>query len=121
MKIVVIDDGIGKCRKIESECGKRGIETVILHDLKSAIEYLTDNPVDGIITDMQYPLQKGGDVKRAGDLLLKLLFKQNKEIPVLGNSHLDFNSEYPYFTKKMNGYFEEYLFQEFVTLIEGHN
>lgn len=122
MKIAVIEDGIGKYRKIESECEKRGIDTEILHDLESAIVYLRDShDVDGIITDMQYPLRKGGDVKMAGNRLLEWLLQEKMEIPVLGNSHLDFDSEYPYFTKKMNGYFEEHIFQEFVSLIGGHD
>lgn len=123
MTIMIIDDGIGKCRKIEAECGKRGIETKVFHDLESAQNCLKNNHshIDGIITDMRYPLQKGGKAERAGNQLLDWLLKQKIEIPVLGNSHLEFNSEYPYFKEKMNGYFEEHIFQKFVSLIGGHN
>ena len=94
----------------------------VFQDLESAHNSIKNDHshIDGIITDMRYPLQKGGEVKRAGNQLLDWLLEQKIKIPVLGNSHLEFDSEYPYYTEKMNGYFEEHIFQEFISLIGGH-
>ena len=122
MKIMVVDDGHERCRRIEEACKTMDIETVIFHQLMPAIEYLKFNHVDGIITDRSYPLKEGEDEdKSAGIKLLNWLADRKKRIPVLGNSTMQFVSDYSYYKGKMDGYINMHIFYDFISSIGNHN
>ena len=119
MTIVIIDDSPYRCRRVEESLETMGIKCITFYSLKPAVDFIKWNQVDGIITDMNYPINENSnsEVKGAGNLLLKWLILQKKNIPVLGNSFCQFNTDYPYYRGKMPGYCHLGVLAEFVSSI----
>lgn len=122
MTIVIIDDNSHKCRKIEEALKAKRINFVTFHELKSAIEFLEINKIDGIITDFDYPFDSNLTIpkEKSGNLLLQWLTSKKKEIPVLGNSFCKFKEIYPYYKGRMPGFFHEGIFEAFISSIKDH-
>ncbi|MCI8469996.1 MAG: hypothetical protein HFJ35_00530 [Clostridia bacterium] len=118
MKFVMIDDSLYRCRRVEEELEKLGVECVTFHSLLPAIKFLKNNEIDGIITDMKYPIKEKGKEKMSGNLLLKWLILQKKQIPVLGNSYCSFSVQYEQYKGKMPGYCHMWILKEFIASIE---
>ncbi len=123
MTIMIIDDSPHRCRRVEEALETIGVECITFSSLLPGIRFLKMNDVDGIVTDMQYPIsdKPNSDVKEAGKILLKWLVFQKKEIPVLGNSHCQFNTSYPYYKGQLPGYYQDWqlgILKEFVSSMD---
>lgn len=125
VRIIVIDDDSNKIRYVEEGAKKLGIEVVAFRALVPAIEFLGRKRVDGIVTDMAFPVYQNNPESfqdNAGKLLLEWLIHEKQEIPVLGYSiaMLNFRTEYPYYEGEMTAYFRMDLFYNFVSSIRDH-
>ena len=101
MMILIVDDSKIKNEWIRDVLEDKNIKYDEITYLNEAYVKILDNPnvYDGIILDMQFPLYKDGVIEtRAGEKLLKRLKHRKINIPVLGNSTIDFPSstEYPF-------------------------
>lgn len=126
IRLVVIDDNDNKIQYVEEGAKKLGVEVVAFRELVPAIEFLQRKRVDGIVTDMEYPVYPNNPEsfqKNAGELLLKWLVHEEQKIPVLMNSTaiLNFKTEYAYYKGAMPGYFRPDLFYNFVASIKDHD
>lgn len=120
MKIMIVDDSPHRCRRVEEALEKMGVKCITFSSLLPAIQFLKVNHVDGIITDMKYPMhdKSSSELKGAGNLLLKWLILQKKKIPVLGNSYCKFDMSYPYYRGQMPGYCHWEILKEYVSSIK---
>lgn len=123
MRLLIVEDERAKSLPIEKVAKAIGIETVTVCNLSAAIRFLDNEKADGIITDKSYPIEEGeSKVVTAGIQLLEWLHDHEKKIPVLGNSMSQFSTEYPFYRGKMNGFFSENIFLDFISKIEkDHN
>ena len=123
MRILIVEDNRTKSLPIEEATKAIGMEAVNCFNLSSAIDFLKNNTVDGIVTDKSYPINEGEkENSTAGIQLLEWLNDHKKKIPVLGNSMSQFSTEYPFYKGKMNGFFSEDIFLDFISKIEeNHN
>ena len=124
MTILIVDDNLSKCRKIENALIDAGNEFITVHGINVAKKILKENKnIDGIILDMQLPLyeqEKSTMKKDGGDFLLKWLDNYNYQIPVLGNSTQEFNTIYSYFLGQMPGFYDANIFGKFLSSIKDH-
>lgn len=126
MTILIIDDTPKKIEFVERAARKLEVSYIAFMALTPAIEYLKHNHVDGIITDMEFPLREeepNSFESQARNFLLRWLVCKKKQIPVLGNSIQEFNVEinYPFYKGRMPGVFVWDTFQTFISTIKGHD
>lgn len=107
MRILILDDLDNKCTWIKEILEQQNIEHEQILYLKEAYQKILKETYNGIILDMQFPIQRGSKkAGRAGEIFLKILKSRNIQIPVLGNSTINFPSpeEYPFLKGKLEGY-----------------
>ncbi len=133
MIILIIDDELNKIYKIVEEAERMGIECIGFQTLEPTLKFLETGEIegtgerieiDGIITDMQYPIHEGicsEEDNYAGKYLIKWLIENKKEIPVLGNSicFKDFKTDYPHYEGMMPGLFNSQKFESFISVLKG--
>lgn len=111
MRILIIDDSTIKIKWIQEMLEEKNIHYDQIKYLSVAYKQILDSPemYDGIILDMQFPMYTdSSQVKdRAGEWLLKRLDHKNINIPVLGNSTMEFRDaeKYPFLKGNTHGFY----------------
>ena len=112
MRILIVDDSGRKVMWIKEFLEERNIQYEHSLYLTDAFEkiFIKNEEYNGIILDMQFPIYKNSQAKgRSGEILLRELTNKNLQIPVLGNSLIDFSdTEYAYFHSQINGFINRY-------------
>ena len=124
LNVLVVDDNPIRLSRVEDVLKELEVEEVYkCSDLESAIELLEKKEIKGIVTDMQFPISKdSSEVKdRAGICLIEWLQEKEKVIPVLGNSHCEFPTEYPAYKGRMLGFVDFPIIEKFISSIKGHH
>lgn len=124
IKILIVEDGLFRRKRVEEAITFLEGEYESVDTLEKAINILEKEKIDGIVTDMFFPIDDNSQKteKRAGDQLLSWLNKEKKEIPVLGISTCGFSVEYPQIKGRMHGCVDFRILKGFVSSIkEGHN
>lgn len=119
MRLLIVEDSKIKIEWIRDILKEKNIEYDEITYLNGACLKILDEPkvYDGIILDMQFPIYKNGEIdERAGEKLLKRLKHRKINIPVLGNSSIDFQSltEYPCLRGNTYGVFEPKVLNNFL-------
>lgn len=123
MRILIVDDSERKITWIKDFFKESNIQyehSLYLTDAYEKI-FIKNKEYNGIILDMQFPIYKNSEAKgRSGEIFLKELTNKNLQIPVLGNSIIDFsNTEYSYFYGQINGFINRYqVLDNFLKQIE---
>lgn len=110
MRILIVDDSKNKNKWIREFLEAQNIQYDEVLYMNEAYLKITENPTlyNGIILDMQFALMKGNPIDgRMGEKLLKRLKHRNINIPVLGNSSIEFpySTEYPFLKGNTYGVF----------------
>lgn len=123
MRILIIDDSENKILWIKEFLQERKIkheQSIYLNDAYEKI-FRKSEEYNGIILDMQFPIEKDSLIKvKSGELLLKELKDKNLQIPVLGNSMIDFKDiGYKSFYGQISGFINKYqVLDNFLKQIE---
>lgn len=101
MRILIVDDSKTKNEWIRDYLDTQNIQYDEVLYMNEAYLKIHENPTlyDGIILDMQFARMKGVSIDgRMGEKLIKRLKHGNINIPVLGNSIIEFpdSTEYPF-------------------------
>ncbi|MCM1087794.1 MAG: response regulator [Muribaculaceae bacterium] len=95
IKAVIVDDDAIKAADIRKALEFNGIRNImIVRNQEKLWEqiYHSENKIDLIITDMQYPLEAGGAIDdEAGFKLIERMEKEKTGIPVIVCSSLNYN------------------------------
>ncbi len=125
LRLLVIDDNECKILKVEEGAKILGMEIIAFQVLELAVKFLQEENVDGIITDMDFPIYEGKKTlcePLAGRMLLDWLTEEGKEIPVLVNSTTfsSIKTDYKYcYEENMPGFFRMDIFERFVSSIKA--
>lgn len=119
MRILIVDDSKTKNEWIRDGLDGKGIQYDEIKYRHEALTKIHENPdlYAGIILDMQFPLYQGCPINQImGEKFLKRLKSRGYNIPVLGNSTLEFPSsdEYPFLRGNTNGEFNPQVLNEFL-------
>lgn len=95
IKVLVVDDDVFKGNDIRKALEFNRIKNIkVVRDQEKVWEeiYQSDEKIDLIVTDMQYPLEAGTSVDdEAGFKLIERMEKEKVHIPVIVCSSLDYN------------------------------
>lgn len=95
IKVIVADDDVFKGAEIRKALefnGIRDIMTVRNQEKLWEQIYQGEKKIDLIVTDMQYPLEKGEDIdEEAGFKLIERMEKEKIDIPIIVCSTLNYN------------------------------
>lgn len=110
MRILIVDDSKNKNEWIRDFLEAKNIQYDEILYMNEAYLKIQENPTfyNGIILDMQFASMKDSPIDgRMGEKLLKRLKHRNINIPVLGNSIIEFpdSTEYPFLKGNTHGYF----------------
>ena len=90
IKVLILDDDIYKAMAVQRALRDEGVRKIeVVSDQQSGMDYVYDcmikeDPVNLIVTDMQYPLKQGGRIEiEAGFELIERLENEKIEIPVI--------------------------------------
>lgn len=119
MRLLIVEDSKIKIEWIRDILKEKNIKYDEITYLNGAYVKILDSPdvYDGIILDMQFPLYQDGEIEgSAGEKLLKRLKNKKINIPVLGNSSIEFPSltEYPCLRGNTYGVFEPKVLNDFL-------
>ena len=119
MRILIIDDAKNKNRWIHVILKEKEIEYDEVTTMNAAYSKIVNNPelYQGIILDMQFPQMEGYEPDgKMGEKLLKRLKNRKINIPILGNSTIEFPSatEYPILKGNTHGYYNPGVLNNFL-------
>lgn len=120
LRILIVDDNKNKNRWIRDILDKEKIQCIEDRDFMNAVSRIKYDSYlyDGIILDMKF-LKRITDSKaegRMGEKFLEFLKENNFDIPVLGNSTVEFRNaaEYPFFKGNTYGYCNPKILNQFL-------
>ncbi len=96
MRAIYLEDTIEKEYEISRELERNGIKEIdwvmYMEDGLELIQKSIDegNPYDVVVTDMYYPLHRGGEEAQAGEAIIEKLKELGINIPVIVASSQDF-------------------------------
>ena len=123
MRILIVDDSTMKNEWIRRILNKENVQYDEITYFNGASRMIFDNPesYNGIILDMQFPILLDGGVEtRTGETLLKKLKHKGVNIPVLGNSTMEFRDaeKYPFFKGNTYGFHNSEVLNQFLEIIK---
>lgn len=120
IKILIVEDGLFRRKRLEETLKFLGVKYISVDTLEEAKSILkSDETVNGIVTDMSFPINTNEDANdRAGDRLLDWLKENKVEIPVLGISTCGFSVDYPQIKGQMPGCVEPFILKKFISSIK---
>lgn len=109
MRILIVDDSKNKNEWIRDFLEAKNIQYDEISYMNEAYLKIKENPTfyNGIILDMQFARMKDDSIDgKMGEKLLKRLKHRNINIPVLGNSTIEFpdSTEYPFLKGNTYGF-----------------
>ena len=119
MRILIVDDSKNKNKWIREILKRENIQYDEITYMNEAYNRIVDNPnlYNGIILDMQFSLMSDTAIEgRMGEKLLRKLKHREINIPVLGNSTMEFPpvSEYPFLKGNTYGYYNPQILNDFL-------
>lgn len=120
LRILIVDDNKNKNRWIRDILDKRVIQYKEIGNFMQASSEIKNNSnlYDGIILDMRFPNRMTDfDIEdRAGDKFLDFLNLEKINIPVLGNTMVEFRkaTEYELFKGSTYGFWNPKILNEFL-------
>ena len=119
MRILIVDDSKNKNEWIREILEKENIQYDEIAYMNGAYSKILNSPdlYNGIILDMQFPLMEDTQVDgRMGEKLLKRLKNRKINIPVLGNSTIEFpdSTEYPFLKGNTQGFYNPGVLDKFL-------
>lgn len=119
MRILIVDDSKNKNEWIREILEKEDIQYDEITYMNGAYSKILNSPdlYNGIILDMQFPLMTDTPVDgKMGEKFLKRLKNRKMNIPVLGNSSMEFpdSTEYQFLKGNTYGYYNPKVLKEFL-------
>ena len=119
MRILIVDDSKNKNEWIRDILEAENIRYDEVSYMNGAYSKILNSPdlYNGIILDMQFPLMADSPIDgRMGEKLLKRLKHRNINIPVLGNSTMQFpdSTQYPFLRGNTYGFYNPVVLDEFL-------
>lgn len=119
MRILIVDDSKNKNEWIKGILEEKNIQYDEITYMNGAYMQILNNPnlYDGIILDMQFPLMADTQIDgRMGEKLLERLKNRKINIPVLGNSTIEFLnlSKYSFLEGNTHGFFNPGILNNFL-------
>lgn len=119
MRILIVDDNRNKNAWIRTILEKKQVEYEEITNMNVAFRKIVNNPkfYTGIILDMKFPEISGGTPNpEMGEKFLKRLKIRKLNIPVLGNSTMEFptSEEYPNLKGNTHGYTNPEMLNNFL-------
>lgn len=122
MIFLIVDDDLFRQHRVEEVFNLLGVECKRAATLEEAKNIIEESRVNGIVTDMSFPLTDDEKpIGREGDSLLEWLLKKGIEIPILGISTCGFSVDYPHIWGRMPGYAVPGTIKEFKEFVEEKN